>query len=47
MDQYIIILLGIPIAFFFATLGYTILSLIYNWLKLKFIELEIWKDKIL
>ena len=47
MDKYIIILLGISIAFFLGTLGYTILSLIYSWLQLKFIELEIWKDKIL
>ena len=47
MDQYIIYIFLMVVLIMASSLGFTILSLIYSWLKLKMVELEIWKDKII
>ena len=41
MENYIYIVLGIPIAFFLGTLGYQIITLIYLWLKYKIENIKI------
>ena len=45
MDQYIIYIFLIVSLFFVCSLGFTITGLCYSWMKLKKIELEIWRDK--
>ena len=45
MEDYIIILLGLPIAFFLGALGFQLVNLFWCWLKFKFDnlkELRIW-----
>ena len=44
-NDFIYIILGIPIAFFFGTLGFQMIKLLYLWLKLKsqnLKELKLW-----